>query len=188
MCPFNPSDSLNVSWNGIEDLKYKHKIVTIQVHGPRHIEIELNSMKLAHYVWHYLHSKTGFDELESEDIEDVLASHTEELTNQELQQLTEHSPVEDDDDDNNEEESQRMLTSKRFFSTRTMLNKLPDYRAKMTPNKYQYGYLRDSPAKMDHTAGTLSLSPTKNSPTTSLLFILFQFLTLTDCDQFSTEQ
>ncbi|KAG7171389.1 putative Tigger transposable element-derived protein 1-like 236 [Homarus americanus] len=42
--------------------------------------------------------QAGFDELESEDVEDVLASHTEELTNEDLQQLTEHSPVEDDDD------------------------------------------------------------------------------------------
>ncbi|KAG7157451.1 Tigger transposable element-derived protein 7-like 59, partial [Homarus americanus] len=35
--------------------------------------------------------QAGFDELESEDIEDVLASHTEELTNEDLQQLTEHN-------------------------------------------------------------------------------------------------
>ncbi|KAG7169601.1 putative Tigger transposable element-derived protein 1-like 234, partial [Homarus americanus] len=52
----------------------------------------------------------SFDELESEDIEDVLAFHTEELTNKDLLQLTEHSPVEEDD----EEEPQRMLTSKRL--------------------------------------------------------------------------
>ncbi|KAG7160041.1 Transferrin-like 2 [Homarus americanus] len=50
-----------------------------------------------------LKMRAGFDELESEDIEDILASHTEELTNEDLQQLTEHSPVEDDD---NEEEHQ----------------------------------------------------------------------------------
>ncbi|KAG7161860.1 putative Tigger transposable element-derived protein 1-like 331, partial [Homarus americanus] len=35
----------------------------------------------------------GFDELESGDIEDVLASHTEELTNKNLQQLTEHEDL-----------------------------------------------------------------------------------------------
>ncbi|KAG7161946.1 putative Tigger transposable element-derived protein 1-like 276 [Homarus americanus] len=51
--------------------------------------------------------QAGFDELVSEDIADVLASHTEELTNEDLQQLTVHSPVEDDDD---EEEPQRALT------------------------------------------------------------------------------
>ncbi|KAG7172035.1 hypothetical protein Hamer_G001011 [Homarus americanus] len=56
--------------------------------------------------------QAGFDELESEDIEDDLLSHTEEHTSEDLQQLTEHSPIEDDDDD--EEETQRMLTSKRM--------------------------------------------------------------------------
>ncbi|KAG7160386.1 hypothetical protein Hamer_G001613 [Homarus americanus] len=35
----------------------------------------------------------GFDELESKDIEDIPASHTEELTNEGVQLLTEHSPV-----------------------------------------------------------------------------------------------
>ncbi|KAG7159360.1 putative Tigger transposable element-derived protein 1-like 262, partial [Homarus americanus] len=55
--------------------------------------------------------EAGFDKLESEDIEDVLASHTEEFTNEDLQQLTEHSPVEDNYD---EEEPQRTLTSKRL--------------------------------------------------------------------------
>ncbi|KAG7175269.1 putative Tigger transposable element-derived protein 1-like 219 [Homarus americanus] len=53
--------------------------------------------------------QAGFDELESEDIEDVLASHTEELTNEDLQLLTEHSPIEDDE----EEIAQRTLTTKR---------------------------------------------------------------------------
>ncbi|KAG7176663.1 Fibrinogen silencer-binding protein-like 1 [Homarus americanus] len=43
--------------------------------------------------------QAGFQELEFEDIEDVLASHTEELTNGDLQQLTEHSPVEDEDEE-----------------------------------------------------------------------------------------
>ncbi|KAG7161864.1 putative Tigger transposable element-derived protein 1-like 273 [Homarus americanus] len=62
--------------------------------------------------------QAGFDELESEDIEDVLVSHTEELTNEDLHQLTEHSPVEDDDDD--EEESQRTLTSKRLAESLNM--------------------------------------------------------------------
>ncbi|KAG7160465.1 putative Tigger transposable element-derived protein 1-like 221 [Homarus americanus] len=45
-----------------------------------------------------LAKQAGFDELESEDIEDVLASHIEELTNEDLQQLTEHSPVEDEEE------------------------------------------------------------------------------------------
>ncbi|KAG7165650.1 putative Tigger transposable element-derived protein 1-like 229 [Homarus americanus] len=52
--------------------------------------------------------QAGFDELESDDIEDVLASHREELTNEDLQQLTEHSPVDD------EEEPQQTLTTKRL--------------------------------------------------------------------------
>ncbi|KAG7162220.1 putative Tigger transposable element-derived protein 1-like 227 [Homarus americanus] len=43
--------------------------------------------------------QTGFDELESEDIEEVLASHTEELTKEDLQQLTKHCPIEDKDDE-----------------------------------------------------------------------------------------
>ncbi|KAG7178206.1 putative Tigger transposable element-derived protein 1-like 224 [Homarus americanus] len=43
--------------------------------------------------------QAGFDEMESEDIEDVLASHTEELTNKDLQRITEHSPTEDEDDE-----------------------------------------------------------------------------------------
>ncbi|KAG7168933.1 hypothetical protein Hamer_G011611 [Homarus americanus] len=59
----------------------------------------------------------GFDELESEDIEDVLAPNTEKLTNEDLQQLTEHSPVEDDDD---EEEPQRKLNSKRMAESFNM--------------------------------------------------------------------
>ncbi|KAG7176138.1 putative Tigger transposable element-derived protein 1-like 278 [Homarus americanus] len=54
--------------------------------------------------------QVGFDELESEDIEDFLTSHTEEFTNEDLQLLTEHSPIEDDD---NKKEPQRTLTSKR---------------------------------------------------------------------------
>ncbi|KAG7160148.1 putative Tigger transposable element-derived protein 1-like 228 [Homarus americanus] len=58
----------------------------------------------------------GFDELESEDIEDVLASHAEEFTNEDLQQLTEHSPVEDD----NDKEPQRTLTSKRMAESLNM--------------------------------------------------------------------
>ncbi|KAG7157529.1 putative Tigger transposable element-derived protein 1-like 232 [Homarus americanus] len=60
--------------------------------------------------------QAGFDELESEDIEDVLASHTEELSNEDLQQLTEHSPIEDND----EEEPQRTLTSKRLAESFNM--------------------------------------------------------------------
>ncbi|KAG7174951.1 putative Tigger transposable element-derived protein 1-like 260 [Homarus americanus] len=60
--------------------------------------------------------QAGFDELESEDIENILVSHTEELTNQDLQQLTEHSPVEDDDD----EEPQQTLTSKRLAESLNM--------------------------------------------------------------------
>ncbi|KAG7178144.1 hypothetical protein Hamer_G003921 [Homarus americanus] len=51
--------------------------------------------------------QAGFDELESEDIEEVLASHTEELTNEDLQQLTEHSAVEDHDE---EEPHERQLS------------------------------------------------------------------------------
>ncbi|KAG7171311.1 Serine/threonine-protein phosphatase 4 catalytic subunit-like [Homarus americanus] len=62
--------------------------------------------------------KAGFDELESEDIEDVLASHTEELTNEDLQQLTEHSSVEDEDD---EEPPQRKLTTKRMAEAFNMI-------------------------------------------------------------------
>ncbi|KAG7153804.1 putative Tigger transposable element-derived protein 1-like 274 [Homarus americanus] len=62
--------------------------------------------------------QAGFDELESEDIEQVLASHTEEFTNEDLQQLTEHSPVEDDDDE--EEEPQRTLTTKRLAESFNM--------------------------------------------------------------------
>ncbi|KAG7173655.1 putative Tigger transposable element-derived protein 1-like 231 [Homarus americanus] len=42
--------------------------------------------------------QVGFHELESEDIEQVLASHTEELTNEDLQLLTEQSAFEDSDD------------------------------------------------------------------------------------------
>ncbi|KAG7177496.1 putative Tigger transposable element-derived protein 1-like 261, partial [Homarus americanus] len=60
----------------------------------------------------------AFDELESEDIEDVLASHTEELTNEDLQKLTGHSPVEDGDDD--EEHPQRTLISKRLAESLNM--------------------------------------------------------------------
>ncbi|KAG7159938.1 putative Tigger transposable element-derived protein 1-like 230 [Homarus americanus] len=59
----------------------------------------------------------GFDELELEDIEDVLASHTEELVNEDLQQLTEHSPVEDED----EKEPQRTLTTKRMAEAFNMI-------------------------------------------------------------------
>ncbi|KAG7163664.1 putative Tigger transposable element-derived protein 1-like 222 [Homarus americanus] len=59
----------------------------------------------------------GFDELESEDIEDILASHTEELTNEDLQLLTEHSTLADDD---NEVEPQRTLTSKRMAESFNM--------------------------------------------------------------------
>ncbi|KAG7160215.1 Tigger transposable element-derived protein 1-like 197, partial [Homarus americanus] len=61
--------------------------------------------------------QAGFDELESEDIEDVLASQTEELTNEDLQLLTEHSPTEVDDD---EEEPQRTPTSKRMTESFNM--------------------------------------------------------------------
>ncbi|KAG7176689.1 sodium-coupled neutral amino acid transporter 10-like 1 [Homarus americanus] len=64
-----------------------------------------------------LYRRAGFDELESENIEDVLASHTEELPNEDLQQLTEHSPVEEDDD---EEEPQWTLTSKRMAESLNM--------------------------------------------------------------------
>ncbi|KAG7172211.1 putative Tigger transposable element-derived protein 1-like 275 [Homarus americanus] len=63
--------------------------------------------------------EAGFDELESEDIEDVLASHTEELTSEDLQQLTEHSPVEDIDDE--EEEPQRTVTTKRLAEAFNMI-------------------------------------------------------------------
>ncbi|KAG7172014.1 Tigger transposable element-derived protein 1-like 140, partial [Homarus americanus] len=37
--------------------------------------------------------QAGFVELESEDIEELLASHTEKLTNEDLQLLTEHCPL-----------------------------------------------------------------------------------------------
>ncbi|KAG7164505.1 putative Tigger transposable element-derived protein 1-like 223 [Homarus americanus] len=65
-----------------------------------------------------LAGQAGFDELESEDIEDVLASHTEELANEDLQLLTEHSPVEDDDE---EEIAQRMLTTKKMAEAFNMI-------------------------------------------------------------------
>ncbi|KAG7155164.1 putative Tigger transposable element-derived protein 1-like 235 [Homarus americanus] len=60
--------------------------------------------------------QAGFDELESEDIEDVLASHTEELTNEDLQLLTALSPVEDEDN-----EPQQMLTTKRMAESLNMI-------------------------------------------------------------------
>ncbi|KAG7177185.1 putative Tigger transposable element-derived protein 1-like 218 [Homarus americanus] len=60
----------------------------------------------------------GFHELESEDIEQVLASHTEELTNEDLQLLTEQSAAEDDD---KEEEPQRTLTTKRIAEAFNMI-------------------------------------------------------------------
>ncbi|KAG7174419.1 putative Tigger transposable element-derived protein 1-like 270 [Homarus americanus] len=64
-------------------------------------------------------SSVRFDELESEDIEDGQASHTEELTNEDLQLLTEHSPVEDDDD--KEEPQQQTLTTKRMAEVFNMI-------------------------------------------------------------------
>ena len=45
-----------------------------------------------------LATQAGFHELDSENIEQVLASHTEELTNEDLQPLTEQSATEDADD------------------------------------------------------------------------------------------
>ncbi|KAG7164743.1 putative Tigger transposable element-derived protein 1-like 271 [Homarus americanus] len=62
--------------------------------------------------------QAGFHELESEDIEQVLASHTEELTNEDLQLLTEHSAAKDDDE---EEEPQRTLTTKRMAEVFDMI-------------------------------------------------------------------
>ncbi|XP_042240706.1 tigger transposable element-derived protein 1-like [Homarus americanus] len=64
-----------------------------------------------------LATQAGFQELESEDIEDDLASHTEELINEDLQLLTEHSAAEDDD----EEEPQRTLTTKRLAKAFDMI-------------------------------------------------------------------
>ncbi|KAG7177589.1 putative Tigger transposable element-derived protein 1-like 226 [Homarus americanus] len=73
----------------------------------------------------------GFDELESEDIEDVLASHTKELTNEDLQQLTEHSPVEDDD----KEEHQRTLTSNRMAESLNMFQQAKQILIDDDPNR-----------------------------------------------------
>ncbi|KAG7170741.1 hypothetical protein Hamer_G013601 [Homarus americanus] len=77
-------------------------------------------------------SEVGFDELESEDIEDILASHTDELTNEDLQQLTEHSPVEDDDD---EEEPQRTLSSKRMAESFNMFQQAMQILIDDDPNR-----------------------------------------------------
>ncbi|KAG7166988.1 putative Tigger transposable element-derived protein 1-like 225 [Homarus americanus] len=76
--------------------------------------------------------QAGCDELESEDIEDVLASHTEELTNEDLQQLTEHSPVEDEDD---EEEPQRPLTSKKMAESFNMFQQAMQILVDDNPNR-----------------------------------------------------
>ncbi|KAG7156094.1 putative Tigger transposable element-derived protein 1-like 233 [Homarus americanus] len=59
--------------------------------------------------------QAGFHELEPEDIEQVLASHIEVLTNEDLQLLTEHRPVEDD------EEKPQMLTFKRMAEEFNMI-------------------------------------------------------------------
>ncbi|KAG7169773.1 putative Tigger transposable element-derived protein 1-like 238, partial [Homarus americanus] len=75
----------------------------------------------------------GFDELESEDIEDVLASHTEELTNEDLQKLTGHSPVEDGDDD--EEQPQRTLISKRLAESLNMFQQAMQITLGDDPNR-----------------------------------------------------
>ncbi|KAG7175664.1 RNA binding protein fox-1 1-like [Homarus americanus] len=70
----------------------RHTLHGTLVEG-RKIEVTVNRDILS------LARQAGFDELESEVIEDVLASHTKELTNEDLQQLTEHSPVEDDEEE-----------------------------------------------------------------------------------------
>ncbi|KAG7167082.1 putative Tigger transposable element-derived protein 1-like 272 [Homarus americanus] len=62
--------------------------------------------------------QAGFHELESEDIEQVQASHTEEFANENLQLLTECSATEDNDE---EEELQRTLTTKRMAEAFNMI-------------------------------------------------------------------
>ncbi|XP_064410189.1 tigger transposable element-derived protein 1-like [Latimeria chalumnae] len=59
----------------------------------------------------------GFDELEEKDIEEVLESHTEELTNEDLQQLeVQRACIEEDDEDDDpkEQPQPQMLTTKRM--------------------------------------------------------------------------
>ena len=56
--------------------------------------------------------EAGFDELVTEDIENVLASHTEELTNEDLTLLAQSPDDADEDDD--DDEPKRILTTKRM--------------------------------------------------------------------------
>ncbi|KAG7175350.1 putative Tigger transposable element-derived protein 1-like 220 [Homarus americanus] len=74
----------------------------------------------------------GFHELESEDIEQVLASHTEKLTNEDLQLLTEHSASENDDD---EETAQRTRTTKRMAEAFNMIQQSMQVLTDDDPNK-----------------------------------------------------
>ncbi|KAG7168486.1 putative Tigger transposable element-derived protein 1-like 258 [Homarus americanus] len=73
--------------------------------------------------------QAGFDELESEDIEDILAYQTEELTNEDLRQLTEHSPVEDNDDE------KEPLTSKRMAESFNMIQQAKQILIDDDPNR-----------------------------------------------------
>ncbi|KAG7175334.1 hypothetical protein Hamer_G001394 [Homarus americanus] len=95
--------------------------------------------------------QADFDELESEDIEDVLASHTEELTNKDLQQLTEHSPVEDDDE---EEEPQQTLTSKRLAESLNMFQQAVQMLLDDDPNRMYATATRDAVAKKTNSLPT----------------------------------
>ncbi|KAG7174702.1 putative Tigger transposable element-derived protein 1-like 277 [Homarus americanus] len=80
--------------------------------------------------------EAGFHELESEDIEEVLASHTEEFTKEDLQLSTEHNPLEDDD---NDEKPQQTLTSKRLAKAFNMIQQGMQILINDDPNRKQYG-------------------------------------------------
>ena len=70
------------------------------------------SLKSVHTEIATLAKSAGFTEVESEDIEEVLASHDEPLTNEELEELENESPEELRSDATTDEELQRTLSVK----------------------------------------------------------------------------
>ncbi|KAG7176936.1 hypothetical protein Hamer_G000144 [Homarus americanus] len=88
------ADPVDQGYETLFDKRYKSN----HFHGPGGWIADFSAGKQALMSWN------------QEDIEDVLASHTEELTNEDLQQLTENSPVVDED---NGEEPQRTQAPER---------------------------------------------------------------------------
>jgi hypothetical protein len=119
---FNIKDAINIikiSWQQVPRQCINgvwNKICTQFYHDLRGFNTEYNittsnkeSMKVA--------QKAGLGEVHEEDIEDLLESHTKELTDEDLLELEKERQHEEEDTANQPEPSTRQLTAKRLART-----------------------------------------------------------------------